>query len=193
MKRLIVTILLSGSFFTMVAQNTDSTITNSTNVQRDTMPGNTNSTMNNNSAYDSSHTRMNNNSTMDSMNHSMRRDTASDASGMNNMNQTSNMNRANMNNSSNNMNNMSPKGNMYGSKSGGSMNAGFSTANAALPVIEDYIPDNVVATLKSKYANNVYDITSMKSGQDQAVYMVRSFDNGSLKTETVSADGNVLH
>lgn len=63
---------------------------------------------------------------------------------------------------------------------------------AALPVLENSIPDAVVATIKAKFGDSVYDITSIKSSADQTAYVVRVGDNGIYKTEIINADGSAV-
>ena len=45
---------------------------------------------------------------------------------------------------------------------------------AALPVLENSVPEAVVAKVKEKYGNTVYDITSVKRSADQSVYVIRT-------------------
>lgn len=63
---------------------------------------------------------------------------------------------------------------------------------AALPVLENSIPDAVVSTIKAKFGDSVYDITSIKSSADQTAYVVRVGNNGIYKTEIINADGSAV-
>jgi hypothetical protein len=63
---------------------------------------------------------------------------------------------------------------------------------AALPVLENSIPDAVVSTIKAKFGDSVYGITSVKSSADQTAYVVRVGDNGIYKTEIINADGSAV-
>src|SRR5688572_11222730 len=60
---------------------------------------------------------------------------------------------------------------------------------AALPVLVTAVPETVVTSVKSKYAN-AYDITAIKNSSGQEVFLVRVIDNGQLKSEYVGSDGN---
>jgi hypothetical protein len=60
---------------------------------------------------------------------------------------------------------------------------------AALPVLVTAVPESVVTSVKSKYAN-AYDITAIKNSSGQEVFLVRVIDNGQLKSEYVGSDGN---
>ncbi len=79
-----------------------------------------------------------------------------------------------------NSNSMSKNGNVSG------------TVYASLPVLENSIPGAVVSTIKAKFENSVYDITSIKSSAGQPVYVVRVGNNGIYKTEIVNADGGAV-
>lgn len=100
-----------------------------------------------------------------------------------NMNSGSNTNRWSNNaantNSAGNMNNMSLN------------NGQAATGFAAIPVLETYVPDNVVAKLKQKYGANLYDLTMIKRAANQPAYIVRVQDNGAYKTEIVNDNGDV--
>ncbi|WP_212003495.1 hypothetical protein [Chitinophaga sp. HK235] len=63
---------------------------------------------------------------------------------------------------------------------------------AALPVMEDFIPSNIVSNLKNTYGSNLYDITSMKCRDGSDCYTVRVIQNGVVQTIVVNADGNTV-
>jgi len=74
--------------------------------------------------------------------------------------------------------------------SNSSSGAAAGTVMASLPVLENYVPDAVVARVKDKFANTVYDITSIKQATGM-VYMVRTTNNGTFKTDIINEDGTV--
>src|ERR1019366_2495180 len=133
MKHIFISLFLSGSLFSVYAQN-DSL--NKTPVIRDSTPVTTNNTLNN----------VKNDST-GSMNNAMKSDST-----------------ASMNNTS--------------------QNIVGQPGYASLPILESYVPADVVAKVKSKH-NSVYDISSIKHTADQTGYLVRYLDNGVYKTEII--------
>jgi hypothetical protein len=62
---------------------------------------------------------------------------------------------------------------------------------AALPVLETYVPDALVSKLKDLYGAKLYDITWVKSSDNQDVYVVRTQENGVYQTQWVNADGTI--
>lgn len=63
---------------------------------------------------------------------------------------------------------------------------GFSIA---LPVMQTYIPDDVVSKVRSMYGYNIYDIMQIRGVKDTAIYHVRILDNGQLRSEYINAEG----
>ncbi|MBC9929570.1 hypothetical protein [Chitinophaga qingshengii] len=63
---------------------------------------------------------------------------------------------------------------------------------AALPVMEDYIPSNIMSNLKTTYGSDLYDITSMKCTSGSDCYTVRVIKNGVVQSFVVNADGNTV-
>lgn len=63
---------------------------------------------------------------------------------------------------------------------------------AALPVMEDYIPSSILSNLKTTYGSDLYDITSMKCSNGSDCYTVRVIKNGAVQTFVVNADGNTV-
>jgi len=57
---------------------------------------------------------------------------------------------------------------------------------ASLPVLETYVPESVILKLKNKYADKLYDITAINDSTGQAVYVVRTEENGIYSTQTLS-------
>ena len=74
-------------------------------------------------------------------------------------------------------------------KNSGSGMAATSVTMASLPITENYVPDAVVSKVKQKYGSSVYDITGVK-GTNGQIYVVRSSDNGTFKTDIINEDGS---
>jgi len=181
MKHLFISLFLSGSLFSVYAQN-DSL--NKTPVIRDSTPVTTNSTLNNvkndstgsvnNSIKSDSTASMNNamkNDSTASMNNTMKNDStgsvnnsmkSDSTASMNNtrksdstgsVNNNSNINitntntQSNVNSSTSNSNQMTPA---FPSTVNNSQNIAGQPGYASLPILESYVPADVVAKVKSK-------------------------------------------
>ena len=189
---------------------------NMNHMSTDTSKMNNNSNMNsanmnsnnmNNMSTDS--TKMNNSSNMNSanMNSNNMNNMSTDSTKMNN---SSNMNSANMN--SNNMNNMnadSAKTNKnsysssYVNSAGMNGNIGISRLEnptntpgmpgfAALPLLVDYVPDDVIAKLKSQFGSSLYSITTIKESPTENAYVVWKNVSGNMDSQTLNADGGTF-
>lgn len=60
---------------------------------------------------------------------------------------------------------------------------------SALPVLETWVPAAVVDQLSKKYSDQLYDITMLKTGENQYGYVIRLQENGMYRTETVTDAG----
>ncbi|TWF33926.1 hypothetical protein FHW36_111117 [Chitinophaga polysaccharea] len=60
---------------------------------------------------------------------------------------------------------------------------------AALPVMETYVPQDVVNKLESKYGSALYDITTLQSVNGVDRYCVRTLNNGIAEAVTVDGSG----
>lgn len=69
---------------------------------------------------------------------------------------------------------------------------GWRTDPAALPVIGNDVPADIVTIAKNKYGDNIYDIKKIKSITGQTNYAVRIMENGQYQTYNLDADGNVI-
>lgn len=57
---------------------------------------------------------------------------------------------------------------------------------AALPQLSTWVPENIVSTLSSRYGNNLYDITMVKSSEENKHhYIVRTQENGLFTTHII--------
>jgi len=186
MKHLFISLFLSGSLFSVYAQN-DSL--NKTPVIRDSTPVTTNSTLNNvrNDSTGSVNNSMKNDSTA-SMNNTIRRDSTGSVNNNSNINSTNTNTQSNVNSSASNSDQMHPA---FPSTINNSQNIVGQPGYASLPILESYVPADVVAKVKSKH-NSVYDISSVKHTADQKAYFVRYLDNGVYKTEIIGEDGNTI-
>ena len=91
---------------------------------------------------------------------------------------------------SNNMNNVTTNTANNNRSMAGTTTDASQTRFAALPVLVTAVPESIVGSVKNKYAANIYDITGLKNSAGQDVYMVRVLDNGQLRSEYVGSDGN---
>lgn len=62
----------------------------------------------------------------------------------------------------------------------------------ALPVLQTYVPDQVITAATNLYKQNLYDITALKGKDSQEVYQVRVQDNGELKSMWMDANGTAV-
>ena len=181
MKRLLMLLIFISVKNGLSAQVTDSTHTDSTRTD------NLNNTMNNASRTDTSSTNMmnvrdsaNNSSpnSMNNMNNNSMNNATDSAGTMNNMNNSNSTNNTNNSTGNSNMNSMS---NM--NSNGMSSMSGRNTY-AALPVKENYISDDILSKIKSKYGNGtiIYDITAIRRPCRGLPSMMQQ--NGSMRTDS---------
>jgi hypothetical protein len=62
----------------------------------------------------------------------------------------------------------------------------------SLPVLQTYVPDEVVTAATNMYKQNLYDITALKGKDSIQVYQVRVQDNGELKSMWMDANGTAV-
>jgi hypothetical protein len=62
----------------------------------------------------------------------------------------------------------------------------------ALPVLEDYIPADVVNNLKNTYGQDLYDITTVKTMNGDDSYVVRVIKDGVVQTINVNSNGTPI-
>jgi hypothetical protein len=62
----------------------------------------------------------------------------------------------------------------------------------ALPVLQTYVPDEVITAATNMYKQNLYDITALKGKDSLSVYQVRVQDNGELKSMWMDANGTAV-
>jgi hypothetical protein len=63
------------------------------------------------------------------------------------------------------------------------------TRFSALPILNTYVPEAMVTQLKNQYGDKLYDITMLKTGENQYGFAVRTQENGTYKSEMVSDTG----
>lgn len=61
--------------------------------------------------------------------------------------------------------------------------------NVSLPVLQTYVPDQIISTAINQYKQNLYDITAIKGNNSQNLYQVRVLDNGQLRTMWIDSTG----
>jgi hypothetical protein len=162
----------------------------STASMNNTMKNDSTGSMNNSMKRDST-ASMNNTIKSDStasMNNTRKSDSTGSVNNNSNINSANTNTKSNVNSSTSNSNQMSPA---FPSKVSNSQNIAGQPGYASLPILESYVPADVVAKVKSKY-NSVYDISSIKHTADQKAYFVRYLDNGVYKTEIIGEDGNTI-
>ncbi|HEX6332920.1 MAG TPA: hypothetical protein VFZ78_01770 [Flavisolibacter sp.] len=71
-------------------------------------------------------------------------------------------------------------------------NTNGSTFTVALPVTQNYVPDDVINKAGSMYGPMIYDITTMHWKDDADIYQVRLLQNGTLVSEWIDANGNKI-
>jgi len=64
--------------------------------------------------------------------------------------------------------------------------------NVALPVLQTFVAEDVIATAIKLYGNNLYGITKMKGSDDMEVYHVSFLENGNLKSAWMDVDGTAV-
>lgn len=62
---------------------------------------------------------------------------------------------------------------------------------AALPMLQNNVPEDVVTTALKVHGPIVYGITKVKAAGDKEVYKIRLLDNGTTKLVWMNADGTV--
>ncbi|MFY0256029.1 hypothetical protein ACDQ55_18985 [Chitinophaga sp. 30R24] len=61
---------------------------------------------------------------------------------------------------------------------------------AALPVTENFVPADVMASFRNKYGPSLYDITTLNLDNGSNAYVVRMIENGVAQSITVDASGS---
>ena len=152
MKTLFLSLICTFTCLSLFAQVDSTNNTNNTNPttvtpQTTTPPANNNAT---DTAANMNSTNSNMNSTNSNMN-------------SNNSNSNANMNSNNMNSNMNSMNRMDSSSMVNTSNTPGQANY------AALPVLETYVPDNIVSAVKQEHEGSyIYDITAVKAPMDSS-------------------------
>jgi hypothetical protein len=62
----------------------------------------------------------------------------------------------------------------------------------SLPVLQTYVPDDVISRAGDMYKQNLYDITALRTKDSQTVYQVRVQDNGELKSMWMDSTGGAV-
>jgi hypothetical protein len=62
----------------------------------------------------------------------------------------------------------------------------------SLPVLETWVPDQVITTALTQYKQNLYDIAAMKGNNNTNMYVVRVLDNGELKSMYMDSVGGAV-
>lgn len=62
----------------------------------------------------------------------------------------------------------------------------------ALPVINTYVPESVIAAAINSYGASLYSITTIKAANNDVVYQVCLMENGTTKTVWMNAESTVF-
>ena len=62
----------------------------------------------------------------------------------------------------------------------------------SLPVLQTWVPDEVVTTALNQYKHSLYDIAAMKGNNNTDMYVVHVLDNGELKSMYMDASGTAV-
>jgi hypothetical protein len=60
----------------------------------------------------------------------------------------------------------------------------------ALPVIQSWVPEDVITSALTHYGNNLYAINKVRAANGQEVYQVTVLNNGEARSEYLNADGS---
>lgn len=71
-------------------------------------------------------------------------------------------------------------------------NMGGSTYTVSLPVTQTWVPDDIITRASTMFGPMIYDVTTMKGNNDQAVYHVRVIENGQLRSQYITDDGSTV-
>ena len=63
---------------------------------------------------------------------------------------------------------------------------------AALPVVQNNVPEEVINTALNVYGPIVYGITKIRAANDTDVYQLRLLENGTTRTAWMGSDGKVV-
>lgn len=62
----------------------------------------------------------------------------------------------------------------------------------ALPVIQSYVPEEVISWAINTHGQNLYSITGVRTSEGQDAYNVTLIENGTSRSEWVRADGSAI-
>ncbi|MDB5252509.1 MAG: hypothetical protein JWP27_1678 [Flaviaesturariibacter sp.] len=62
----------------------------------------------------------------------------------------------------------------------------------ALPVIQSWVPEEVVTSALNMYGSNIYSVNKIRGANGQDLYQVTVLDNGMSRSEYLSADGSTV-
>jgi hypothetical protein len=63
----------------------------------------------------------------------------------------------------------------------------------ALPVLQSWIPDNVITSALNLYGNNIYSVNKIRAANGNDVYQVNILENGMTRTEYIGLDGQPVN
>jgi hypothetical protein len=67
-----------------------------------------------------------------------------------------------------------------------------STFMVALPVVQSWVPEEVITSAISKYGQNIYAVNKVKAAGGTDAYQISILENGVLRNEWIGADGTAI-
>jgi hypothetical protein len=67
-----------------------------------------------------------------------------------------------------------------------------STFVVALPVVQSWVPEDVISTALNRYGNNIYAVNKVKVAGGTDAYQISILENGTLRNEWIGADGTAI-
>ena len=62
----------------------------------------------------------------------------------------------------------------------------------ALPVTQNYVPDEVIGRVSNMFGPTIYDITTLHGMENKTIYQVRTIDNGVVSAKWIGEDGSAI-
>ena len=61
-----------------------------------------------------------------------------------------------------------------------------------LPVIQTYVPDDVIGRVSNMFGPAIYDITTLHGMDNKTIYQVRTIENGQVVAKWIGEDGSAI-
>lgn len=67
------------------------------------------------------------------------------------------------------------------------------TWTVAMPVVQSYVPDDIVNKATTMFGPMIYDVTTLKGDSTHAtIYQIRTIENGQVKAQWIADDGSAV-